>query len=122
MQTISITILPEDDGKKVKTVLKYRLGFSSHAIGGLTRTETGFSGRWILADRGARLGTGGQRDRLLLDLAAFMGEGQRIQSLTQTWLVAGTAGRQTELEPVWRVETAESVRYMSLRTGRELAE
>lgn len=41
MQTVSITVSPEDDGKKVKTVLKWRLGFSSHAIGGLTRTETG---------------------------------------------------------------------------------
>lgn len=89
---------------------------------GLTRTETGFSGRWILADRGARLGTGGQRDRLLLDLAAFVGRDTVVTGLSQTWLVVGTAGRQVELEPVWRVETADSLRYMSLRTGRELTE
>ena len=89
---------------------------------GLKLEDGRISGRWLLARESVYLGAGGQRDRLLLDLAAFMGEGQRIQSLTQTWLVAGTAGRQTELEPVWRVETAESVRYMSLRTGRELAE
>ena len=58
MQTISITVTPEDDGKKVKTVLKYRLGFSSHAIGGLTRTETGIRVNGQRAFSTARLHTG----------------------------------------------------------------
>lgn len=58
MQTISITITPEDDGKKVKTVLKYRLGFSSHAIGGLTRTETGIQVNGQRAYSTVRLHTG----------------------------------------------------------------
>ena len=58
MQTISITIQPEDDGKKVKTVLKYRLGFSSHAIGGLTRTENGILVNGQRAFATVRLHTG----------------------------------------------------------------
>ena len=58
MQTISITIQPEDDGKKVKTVLKYRLGFSSHAIGGLTRTENGILVNGQRAFSTVRLHTG----------------------------------------------------------------
>ena len=41
MQTLSITIDAGDDGKKIRSILKGRLGFSSHAIGGLTRTENG---------------------------------------------------------------------------------
>lgn len=41
MQTITVTITPEEEGKKVRSVMKGRLGFSSHAIGGLTRRETG---------------------------------------------------------------------------------
>ena len=58
MQSISITVSPEDDGKKVKTVLKYRLGFSSHAIGGLTRTENGIRVNGQRAFSTARLHTG----------------------------------------------------------------
>ena len=41
MQTITIVITPREEGRKVRSVLKGRLGFSSHAIGGLTRRETG---------------------------------------------------------------------------------
>lgn len=41
MQTITITITNTDDGKRVRGVLKGRLGISSHAISSLTRTETG---------------------------------------------------------------------------------
>lgn len=41
MQTISYTVRDEDSGKKVRSILKGKLGFSSHAIGGLTRQETG---------------------------------------------------------------------------------
>lgn len=89
---------------------------------GLTLENGLLTGRWILAEDSVYLGAGGQRDRLLLDLASFTGGGLQITGLSQTWLVVGTAGRQVELEPVWRVEAAGSVRYMSLRTGRELAE
>jgi len=41
MQIISLTIEPADAGKKVRGILKGRLGFSAHAIAGLTRTERG---------------------------------------------------------------------------------
>ena len=41
MQTITVTITEQEEGRKVRSVLKGRLGFSSHAIGGLTRRETG---------------------------------------------------------------------------------
>ena len=41
MQTISITIPAEEAGRKVRGVMKGRLGFSSHAIASLTRRETG---------------------------------------------------------------------------------
>ncbi len=41
MQTITIVITPQEEGRKVRSVLKGRLGFSSHAIRGLTRRETG---------------------------------------------------------------------------------
>lgn len=89
---------------------------------GLQLENGRLTGRWLLALEGSRLGAGGQRDRLLLDLAAFLGEQTEVRSLTQIWLVAGTAGRQAEVEPAWRIETAQGVRYMSLRTGREMAE
>ena len=114
------------------TSLEEALGVESvqrQKLDGLELYNTGIelengqlTGRWILVPETGYLGAGGQRDRLLLDLAGFTGGDAEIRSLTQTWLVAGTAGRQCELEPVWRVETADSVRYMSLRTGRELAE
>lgn len=41
MQTITVTVTAQEEGKRVRSVLKGRLGFSSHAIGGLTRRETG---------------------------------------------------------------------------------
>lgn len=89
---------------------------------GLILEEGHLTGRWILAETSTYLGAGGQRDRLLLDLAGFTGPDVTVDSLTQTWLVVGTAGRHVELEPVWRVQAGDTVRYMSLRTGRELAE
>ena len=41
MQTIAITITPQEAGHKVRSVLKHKLGLSSHAIGGLTHTADG---------------------------------------------------------------------------------
>jgi RluA family pseudouridine synthase len=41
MQTISVRITDSENGRRVRSVLKGRLGFSSHAVSGLTRTETG---------------------------------------------------------------------------------
>lgn len=41
METISKTILPEEDGSTVRHILRSRLHFSSHAISRLTRVENG---------------------------------------------------------------------------------
>lgn len=41
VQTITVTITEREDGKTVRSVLKGRLGFSSHAVASLTRTENG---------------------------------------------------------------------------------
>lgn len=41
METISKTILPEEDGSTVRHILRAGLHFSSHAISRLTRTENG---------------------------------------------------------------------------------
>ena len=41
MQTISITITNEEDGRRVRGILRGVLGFSAHAVSSLTRTETG---------------------------------------------------------------------------------
>lgn len=41
METISITISPEQDGATVRHILRAELHFSSHAISRLTRTPTG---------------------------------------------------------------------------------
>ena len=41
IQTITVVITAQEEGRKIRSVMKGRLGFSSHAIGGLTRRETG---------------------------------------------------------------------------------
>ncbi len=41
METISKTILPEEDGSTVRHILRAKLHFSSHAISRLTRAENG---------------------------------------------------------------------------------
>ncbi|MCI2056856.1 MAG: RluA family pseudouridine synthase [Oscillibacter sp.] len=41
MQTISWTVSPSEDGKKLRSVLKGSLGLSSHALASLTHTKTG---------------------------------------------------------------------------------
>ena len=41
METISYTVLPEEDGTAVRHILRARLHFSSHAISRLTRAENG---------------------------------------------------------------------------------
>lgn len=41
METISYTVLPEEDGAAVRHILRARLHFSSHAISRLTRAENG---------------------------------------------------------------------------------
>ncbi len=41
MQTVSVTVTQEDEGKRVRTVLRLRLGFSAHAVRSLTRREDG---------------------------------------------------------------------------------
>jgi 23S rRNA pseudouridine1911/1915/1917 synthase len=41
MQSVSVTITPSEDGRTVRSILKGRLGISSHVISGLTRTERG---------------------------------------------------------------------------------
>jgi RluA family pseudouridine synthase len=41
MQRINVIITDHETGKRVRSVLKGQLGFSSHAISSLTRTETG---------------------------------------------------------------------------------
>jgi len=41
VQTVSVTVTREDEGKRVRTVLRLRLGFSAHAVRSLTRREDG---------------------------------------------------------------------------------
>ena len=58
MQTITITVAPEDEGRTVRGVLKLRLGFSTQAVNSLARRESGIlvNGQRAFTNRHLRAG------------------------------------------------------------------
>ena len=58
MQTRTLTIPPQLDGRTIRSVLKGTLHFSSHAISRLTRSETGILLNGVRAFTTAQVHTG----------------------------------------------------------------